>query len=177
MFNLVHGDRVAAEALLENPVIRGVSFVGTSRVCRIVATRCADTNKRFQALGGAKNHLVAMPDAKMEKTVATAVSSCFGSAGQRCLAGSIVVAVGDAYKRLRVQLVDAAREIVVGNGMDFAVTMGPIISARQRDRVMSMVEHALAEGASLLLDGRDLEVKGHSDGNWLGPIILDDVIQ
>ena len=175
VLNLLNGDKEVVDRLLEHPDVAGFSFVGTTPVARNVYRKAAEKGKRVQAFGGGRNHMVVMPDAKMDKTVATAVSSCFGCAGQRCLAGSIVVAVGDAYKRLRVQLVEAAREIVVGNGMDFAVTMGPIISARQRDRVLSVVEHGLAEGASLLLDGRELEVKGHADGNWLGPIILDDV--
>jgi malonate-semialdehyde dehydrogenase (acetylating)/methylmalonate-semialdehyde dehydrogenase len=173
--NLVHGDREVVDALIEHPGLAGLSFVGSSPVAREVYRRAAEHGKRIQALGGAKNHLVVMPDARMERTVASLIESCFGCAGQRSFAGSVVIAVGDAHKRLRAQLVEAAREIVVGNGLDFDVTMGPVVSARRKDRVLSAIETALTEGAKLLYDGREVAAKGGPQGHWLGPTILEEV--
>ena len=175
VINLVHGDKEVVEALIEHPDLSGLSFVGSTPVARKVYQRAAERGKRIQALAGAKNHLVVMPDAKMERTVASITESCFGCTGQRSFAGSVVIAVGDVYKRLRVQLVEAAKEIVVGNGLDFDVTMGPVISARHRDRILSAIEAGLADGANLLLDGREVAPKGPPAGNWLGPTILEDV--
>jgi malonate-semialdehyde dehydrogenase (acetylating) / methylmalonate-semialdehyde dehydrogenase len=179
VLNLVHGDKAAAEALLEHPDVAGVSFVGSTAAARQVYRAGAQLGKRVQALGGAKNHVVVMPDAHLDKTVETAVESCFGCAGQRCLAGSVVVAVGDAYEPLRDRLVVAARDLVVGDGLDPRTTMGPVISPRARDRILSAIEVGIREGARLLLDGREVTPRGKADsvsaGNWLGPTIFDDV--
>lgn len=173
--NLVHGDKEAAQALIDHPGVAGVSFVGSTAVAREVYGRAASHGKRVQAFGGAKNHLVVMPDADLDKTVATLVESCFGCAGQRCLAGSVVVAVGDIHDELRERLVAAAEQLVVGNGLDFGVDMGPLVSPRARDRVLTMIESGLREGAELLVDGRAVTVKDHPVGNWVGPTILGNV--
>ncbi len=175
VLNLLQGDGETADALLDHPDVAGFSFVGSTPVARDVYRRAAENGKRVQALGGSKNHLVVMPDAKIDKTVATAIDACFSCTGQRGLAGSVVIAVGDAYKKLRARLVEAAKQIVVGNGLDFGVSMGPMVSAGQKDRVLSAIAKGIEGGAKLLLDGRDLIVKAYPDGHWLGPTIFDEV--
>jgi malonate-semialdehyde dehydrogenase (acetylating)/methylmalonate-semialdehyde dehydrogenase len=175
VLNLVHGDRDAASALVEHPGVAGVSFVGSTPIARSIYERAAATGKRVQALGGAKNHMVVMPDAVTDRTAATLVESCFGCAGQRCLAGSVVIAVGDVYDRLVPAIVDEARRISVGNGADNGVTMGPLISGGALDRVSTVIHQAELDGARLLLDGRDVVVPEYPDGLWLGPTIIDGV--
>jgi malonate-semialdehyde dehydrogenase (acetylating)/methylmalonate-semialdehyde dehydrogenase len=173
--NLVHGDGEVARALIEHPGVAGLSFVGSSPVARDVYRAAALHGKRVQAFGGAKNHVVVMPDADLDRTVETAIESCFGCAGQRCLAASVVVAVGDVADELARRLVAGARRIVVGNGLEPGVTMGPVASGRHLDRVHSLIHSGVEEGARLLLDGRGVTVKGHPDGRWLGPTIIEDV--
>ena len=181
VFNVVHGDRRAAEALLESPDVEGISFVGTSRVCRIIATRCAETNKRFQALGSAKNHLVAMPDAKMDDMIRNMITSCYGCAGQRCMASSAIVGVGDAvYREVSRRFVEASKEVVVADPLDPAVAdepmvMGPVISAKARQFILEMIRTGIDEGATLALDGRDLGLPGHEKGHFIGPTVFTDV--
>jgi len=181
VFNLVNGDRAAAERLLESPDVEGVSFVGTSRVCQIVATRCAESNKRFQALGSAKNHLVAMPDAKMEPMIRNMITSCYGCAGQRCMASSAIVAVGDAvYREVCQQFVKASKDVLTANPLDPAVAdesmvMGPVISAKSREFILEMIQTGVEEGATLALDGRGLVVPGCEKGHFIGPTVFSDV--
>jgi malonate-semialdehyde dehydrogenase (acetylating) / methylmalonate-semialdehyde dehydrogenase len=175
VLNLVHGDKEVVDALVEHPDLAGISFVGSTAVARSVYERAAARGKRVQSLGGAKNHLVVMPDADLDKTVDTLVESCFGCAGQRCLAGSVVVAVGEVYEELRERLVRAIGRIVVGNGASPGVTMGPLVSPGHMDRILSAVQIGVSGGAELVIDGRGLEVKGHPDGNWIGPCLFDGV--
>ncbi len=181
VFNVVHGDRRAAEPLLENPGVQGVSFVGTSRVCRVIATRCAENNKRFQALGSAKNHLVAMPDAKMDDMIRNMITSCYGCAGQRCMASSAIVCVGDeTYRAVTERFVEASNQVLVANPLDPKVAgepmvMGPVISARSREFILEMIQVGVDEGATLLLDGRDFTVPGHEKGHFVGPTVFSDV--
>jgi malonate-semialdehyde dehydrogenase (acetylating)/methylmalonate-semialdehyde dehydrogenase len=181
VFNVVHGDKRAAQPLLQSPHIRGVSFVGTTPVCRIIARRCAENNKRFQALGSAKNHLVAMPDAKMDEMIRNMVTSCYGCAGQRCMASSAIVGVGEAMCReVTERFVEASKEVVVANPLDPAVAdepmvMGPVISAKARRFILEMIQTGVEEGASLVLDGRDLVVKGCENGHFLGPTVFANV--
>ncbi len=182
VFNLVHGDRRAAEALLENADLQGVSFVGTSRVCRIVATRCAETGKRYQALGSAKNHLVAMPDAKMDDMIRNMITSCYGCAGQRCMASSAIVGVGGAtYDELCRRFIEASKEVMVANPLDSAVAdeamvMGPVISAKSREFIFDMIQRGVDEGATLAIDGRELTVAGCERGHFIGPTVFTDVV-
>jgi malonate-semialdehyde dehydrogenase (acetylating)/methylmalonate-semialdehyde dehydrogenase len=171
--NLVHGDREAAQALIDHPEVAGVSFVGSSPVAREVYRSGAERGKRVQALGGAKNHVVVMPDADLDRTVETVAESCFGCAGQRCLAGSVVVAVGEVYEELERRLVAEARKISVGFGLEPGVTMGPLVSGRHLDNVATLLHVGVSQGARLLLDGRGLEVKGYPKGNWMGPTIAE----
>ena len=181
VFNLVNGDKRAAERLLENPDVRGVSFVGTSRVCRIVAARCAETNKRFQALGSAKNHLVAMPDAKMDDVIRNMITSCYGCAGQRCMASSAIVGVGEqTYRQVTERFVEASKKVLVANPLDPAVAdepmvMGPVISAKSKQFILEMIQTGVDEGATLALDGRDLTIPGCENGHFIGPTVFSDV--
>ena len=173
--NLVNGDRVAAEALLQHPDVKGVSFVGSTPVARHVYTMATAHGKRAQCQGGAKNFLVVMPDAALDRTVAAIMTSAFGTAGQRCLAGSVVLAVGDSHAPLREKLVEAARRLKVGDGMDPATQMGPVISAKARERVLRYIEEGIRADARLLLDGRNVRVDGHPNGYFVGPTIFDEV--
>jgi malonate-semialdehyde dehydrogenase (acetylating)/methylmalonate-semialdehyde dehydrogenase len=181
VFNLVHGDKRAAEALLESPDIQGISFVGTSKVGHIIATRCSQTGKRFQALGSAKNHLVAMPDAKMEDMIRNMITSCYGCAGQRCMASSAIVAVGDSvYREVCQRFVSASREVRVADPLDPQVAgetmvMGPVISAKARSFILEMIQAGVDEGASLALDGRNYTVPGCERGYFIGPTVFTDV--
>ena len=182
VFNVVQGDKTAAERLLEHPDVDGISFVGTSRVCRIVASRCAETNKRFQALGSAKNHLVAMPDAKMDDMIRNMITSCYGCAGQRCMASSAIVAVGQSvYREVTERFVAASKDVLVADPLDPAVAgepmlMGPVISARSREFIMEMIQTGVDEGATLALDGRALKVPGCEEGHFVGPTVFTDVV-
>jgi len=175
VLNVVHGHQEAAVALLEHPEIKGVSFVGSSAVARAVYAKGAEHGKRVQALGGAKNHMVVLPDADYEVATEAIVSSVFASAGQRCLAGSIIVAAGDAYEPMRDQIHDRAAALRLGYGLEDGVDLGPVISAAHRDRVAGYIDKGTQEGATLLLDGRDPVVQGYPDGHWVGPTIFDKV--
>ena len=175
VLNVVHGDREAVTALLEHPGVAGVSFVGSSQVARILYAKAGATGKRVQALGGAKNHMIVLPDADYDLVADAVVGSIFGSAGQRCLAGSVVVGVADAYANIRERILDRSASLRVGNGLDDGVDMGPVISARHRDRVVDYIHGGVEEGASLVMDGRDAKVPGYPGGNWVGPTIFEDV--
>ncbi|HYN07708.1 MAG TPA: CoA-acylating methylmalonate-semialdehyde dehydrogenase [Vicinamibacterales bacterium] len=171
--NLVNGGREVAETICDHPGIRAVSFVGSTDVARLVYRRATHAGKRVQSLGGAKNFIVVMPDADMERAIPVIAESFYGCAGERCLAGSVLVPVGGAHAEARDRLVEAARTMRVGDGMEPGVEMGPVISARHRERVMGYVEQGVAEGASLVLDGRQRALPG--DGFFVGPSVFDDV--
>ena len=175
VLNLVHGDKEVVDAIVDHPDVAGVSFVGSTHVARRVYQNAAAHGKRAQALGGAKNHMVVMPDAQLERTVVALIDSCFGCAGQRCLAGSVVVAVGEVYEALRDQLVAAAKKLHVGNGLTPGTDMGPVVSGRHKDRILSAIQIGVNEGATLLLDGRDVKVKDCPNGHFIGPTIFDDL--
>jgi malonate-semialdehyde dehydrogenase (acetylating)/methylmalonate-semialdehyde dehydrogenase len=181
VFNLVNGNRVVAEAFMDSPIVKGVSIVGSTPICKIVAESCAKTNKRFQGMGAAKNHLVAMPDAKMDDMIRNMVSSCYGCAGQRCMASSAIVAVGDdMYKKVCENFVKASKEVIAANPLDPKVAdeemvMGPVISAKSKKFILEMIEKGVKEGATLALDGRDLVVPGCEKGHFVGPTVFTDV--
>ncbi|TMB77672.1 MAG: CoA-acylating methylmalonate-semialdehyde dehydrogenase [Chloroflexi bacterium] len=172
VLNVVHGAAGAVDALLENPGVSAISFVGSAPVAKHVYTEAAARGKRVQALGGAKNHIVVMPDADTEITVPAILNSAFGNAGERCLSGSVAVAVGKAADILLDPLRDAASKMVVGPGDQPGVQVGPLIRAEHRDRVASYVEKGTAEGAQLVVDGRG---EMSRQGFFLGPTILDRV--
>jgi malonate-semialdehyde dehydrogenase (acetylating)/methylmalonate-semialdehyde dehydrogenase len=172
VLNVVHGAREAVDALLTHPDVNAISFVGSAPVARHVYQTAAAAGKRVQALGGAKNHIVVMPDADPEITVPAILNSAFGNAGERCLAGSVAVAVGPHAERLLDPLRDAASKLVVGPGDQAGVQVGPLIRSDHRDRVAAYVDRGVAEGAELIVDGRG-EMK--RPGFFLGPTILDRV--
>src|SRR2546425_765671 len=172
--NLVHGAKETVGAILDHPDIAGVSFVGSSAVAKTVYAKAAASGKRVQAGGGAKNVLVVMPDTKLDKVVSNLVSSCYGCAGERCLAGSVVVGVGDVHADLRRKVSGAAAALKVGYGLDETVQMGPVISADHRERVVGFIDRGEDEGAEVALDGRTVRVPGY-EGYFVGPTILDDV--
>jgi len=173
--NLVNGDKSTVDALLDHPLIKGISFVGSTPVARYIYGRAAANGKRVQAAGGAKNMMVVMPDAVIDKTVANVINSAYGSGGQRCLAGSVLVPVGAAHERVREALTDAVRAIHVGNGLDQDVTMGPVISASAKERIVQAIEQGKAEGATLLVGGGPAEVPGHPNGYYVQPTLFDGV--
>ena len=172
VLNVVHGGSEAVDALLVHPNVNAVSFVGSAPVARHVYATAAAHGKRVQALGGAKNHIVVMPDADPEITVPAILNSAFGNAGERCLAGSVAVAVGQAAEGLLGPLADAAAKMVVGPGDQPGVQVGPLIRADHRDRVAGWVDKGVAEGAELLVDGRGQISR---PGFFFGPTILDNV--
>ncbi len=173
--NLVNGGREVVEAILDHPGIDAVSFVGSAPVARIVYERSAKTGKRVQALGGAKNHIVVMPDAVIDSTVDGIIGSAFGAAGQRCMAGSVVVTVGDAHEQLMPALIEATQGLRVGDGLDEQSDVGPVISCAARDRIRDWVDRGVAGGAQLAVDGRRGGEGLAADGSYLGPTILDEV--
>jgi len=173
--NLVHGGKDVVEAICDHPGIRAVSFVGSTPIARLVYQRATQAGKRVQALGGAKNFIVVMPDADFEKSMPVITESFYGCAGERCLAGSVLLPVGDAHTTTRDMLIDAAKALKVGDGLEPGVTMGPVISAKHRERVLGFVEQGVKEGARLALDGRPLKVEDRPDGFFLGPTVFDDV--
>lgn len=179
--NLVNGDREAATALLDHPGIAGISFVGSTRVAASVAATCAQKHKRFQALGSAKNHLVVMPDAKLDDVVRNMVTSCYGCAGQRCMASSAIVTVGpEVHAEVVRRFVAASREVLVADPLDpryedEQMLMGPVISPKNKAFIESMIARGVEEGATLALDGRGLVVPGCEGGNFVGPTVFVDV--
>lgn len=175
VLNVVHGGREVVEAVCDHPGIAGVSFVGSSRVAGIVYARAAAAGKRVQALGGAKNHILVLPDADIDAAVDACVSSAFHSSGQRCLAGSVFSGVGEAYDRFRDRLLDAASSLRLGSGLDEGTDIGPVISAEHRDRVRSFIDEGAAGQGRLVLDGRPATVEGRAGGYWVGPTVFEDV--
>ena len=173
--NLVHGAKDAVDAILDHPGIVGVSFVGSSPVAHYIYKRGAEKGKRVQALGGAKNFVLVMPDADMNRAAQVSTESCFGCAGERCLANSVVLGVGEAYDAIRTRLVDEARKIRVGDGLEPGITMGPVITSAHRDKVLGYIEKGIAEGATLALDGRAYKDAKHPNGYFLGPTVFTDV--
>jgi malonate-semialdehyde dehydrogenase (acetylating)/methylmalonate-semialdehyde dehydrogenase len=173
--NLVNGGREVVEGICDHPGIRAVSFVGSTPVARTVYQRGTHAGKRVQALGGAKNFVVVMPDANFEKSIEIITESFYGCAGERCLAGSVLVPVGDAHTEARDRLVESARSLKVGDGLDAGVKMGPVISGTHRDRVTSYIDQGVRQGAALVLDGRGVKVPGRDEGFFVGPTVFDEV--
>jgi len=173
VLNLIHGGKEAVDALLSHPLVKAVSFVGSTPVARYIYSTASAHGKRVQALGGAKNHLVVMPDADMPKTVEAIIGSAFGAAGERCLAGSVLVPVGEAAGALLDLLVKRTESLAVGDGSRPGTEMGPLVTSDHSQRVESYVEKGVAEGATPLVDGRTR--KAPSEGFFLGPTIFDHV--
>lgn len=173
--NLINGGPEAVNALLDHPAIQAVTFVGSTPVARHVYARASAAGKRVQAQGGAKNPLIILPDADVEMTTNIVTDSVFGNAGQRCLAASNIVTIGAAHDIFREALSAAARSRKVGFGLEAGVHMGPVITPQSKERIESLIQKGVDEGAQVLLDGRDISVPGYERGNFIGPTILDHV--
>jgi malonate-semialdehyde dehydrogenase (acetylating)/methylmalonate-semialdehyde dehydrogenase len=173
VFNVVHGDKVAVDAVLEHPDVAAVSFVGSTPIARYVYETGTRHGKRVQALGGAKNHMIVLPDADIDMAADAAVSAAYGSAGERCMAISQVVAVGHAADDLIAAIKARLPKIKVGDGMDPSSEMGPLVTREHRDKVASYIERGRAQGATVVADGRESAPEG--DGFWLGVSLLDNV--
>jgi len=175
VFNVVHGDKVAVDRLLEHPKVAAISFVGSTPIAQYIYETGTRHGKRVQALGGAKNHMIVLPDADMELAADAAVSAGYGSAGERCMAISVVVAVGSAADKLIPLMKERIAALKVGDGLEAGSEMGPLINQAHRDRVAGYVDRGVAEGATLVTDGRGLTVPGRAQGFFLGPTLFDHV--
>ena len=175
VFNVLQGDKEAVDGLLTHPDVDGISFVGSTPIARYVYETGTQHGKRVQALGGAKNHAVVMPDADMELAADHINAAAFGSAGQRCMAISVAVAVGDAAEGLVAKLKERAEAVKVANGMEPDADMGPVITPQSKARLQKIVGEAQDDGAALVVDGRDLVVKDHENGFFVGPTVIDHV--
>jgi malonate-semialdehyde dehydrogenase (acetylating)/methylmalonate-semialdehyde dehydrogenase len=173
VFNVVHGDKVAVDALLDHPDVAGISFVGSTPIASYVHARATEKRKRVQALGGAKNHAVVMPGADLGYAADQLAAAGFGSAGQRCMAISVAVAVEGAGDELVEEVARRAREIKVGPGLDPSSEMGPVVTSQARERIVDYIGQGAAAGARLTVDGRELEMDG--GGFWVGPTLIDQV--
>ncbi|HTE87795.1 MAG TPA: CoA-acylating methylmalonate-semialdehyde dehydrogenase [Terriglobales bacterium] len=173
--NLVNGGKAAVDALLDHPKVRALSFVGSTPVAKYVYARAGANGKRAQCQGGAKNHVIVLPDADMVMATQIIGDSAFGCAGQRCLAVSVAVTVGEAQKTFRDAITDAAASLRVGNGLDDGVQMGPVITPQSKSRVESLIAMGEKQGARVLLDGRDSKIPKYEAGNFVNPTILDNL--
>jgi len=173
VFNVVHGDKEAVDAILDSPTVRAVSFVGSTPIAQAIYNRASANGKRVQALGGAKNHMVVLPDADLQGAADAAVSAAYGSAGERCMAVSVLVAVGGVGDELVAAIKDRMGKLVIGDGTDARSEMGPLITREQRDRVASYVDGAAAEGGTVVVDGRDESFD--NDGFFIGVSLIDNV--
>ncbi len=176
VFNVVQGDATAVNALLDHPDVAAVSFVGSTPIAQAIHQRATANGKRVQALGGAKNHMLVLPDANIDQAADAAVSAGYGSAGERCMAISVVVAVGDVGDRLVPAIAERIDELKIGPGLsEEPMDMGALVTADHRERVASYVQFGVDEGAELVVDGRGLSVADHENGFWLGPCLFDRV--
>jgi malonate-semialdehyde dehydrogenase (acetylating)/methylmalonate-semialdehyde dehydrogenase len=175
VFNVVHGGADAVNALLHHPDVKAISFVGSTPIARMVHETGTRNGKRVQALGGAKNHMVVLPDADMDDAADAAINAGYGSAGERCMAISVVVAVGSAGEDLIPRLQERISRIHVGDGLESGMDMGPLVTAQHRERVAGYVATGVAEGARLVADGRKIAVEGRAQGYFLGPCLFDHV--
>jgi malonate-semialdehyde dehydrogenase (acetylating) / methylmalonate-semialdehyde dehydrogenase len=182
VFNVVQGDKAAVDALLEHPEVRALSFVGSTPIAQYIYQRGAQLGKRVQALGGAKNHMVVMPDAALDQTVDALIGAAYGSAGERCMAISVAVLVGDVADRIMPQLAERTRQLQIKNGMESDAEMGPIVTRQALEKIHGYIDDGVASGASLVVDGRldprsgrPFTVQGHENGFWLGGSLFDHV--
>ena len=175
VFNVVNGDKEVVDAILSNNDIKAVSFVGSTPIAKYIYENAAKNEKRVQALGGAKNHLVVMPDCDLEGAVNGLMGAAYGSAGERCMAQSVAVAVGDIGDELVSRLVKKAEALKIGPGMDKSSEMGPLVTKQHLEKVKGYVDLGVKEGAKLALDGRDLKLQGYENGFYIGGCLFDHV--
>ncbi|NCV36567.1 MAG: CoA-acylating methylmalonate-semialdehyde dehydrogenase, partial [Actinobacteria bacterium] len=174
VFNVLHGDKVAVDGLLEHPEVRSISFVGSTPIAQYIYETSAKHGKRVQALGGAKNHMLVLPDADLDLVADSAVNAGFGSAGERCMAISVVVAVEPVADALIPKVTERMQQIKVGDGRR-SCDMGPLVTKQHRDKVASYIDIAASDGAEVVVDGRDVNPDGDAAGYWLGPTLIDRV--
>jgi malonate-semialdehyde dehydrogenase (acetylating)/methylmalonate-semialdehyde dehydrogenase len=174
VFNVLHGDKVAVDGLLEHPDVKAISFVGSTPIAQYIYETAAKNGKRVQALGGAKNHMLVLPDADLDLTADAAINAGFGSAGERCMAISVVVAVEPVADELIDKITQRMSGLVIGDGRR-QCDMGPLVTEAHRDKVASYIDIAATDGATVVVDGRGVEADGDPDGFWLGPTLLDNV--
>jgi len=175
VFNVVQGDKVAVDALLTHPDVKALSFVGSTPIAQYIYETGAHHGKRVQALGGAKNHMVVMPDADIEQAVDALIGAAYGSAGERCMAISVAVLVGDAADKIIPKLAERAKTLKIKNGMELDAEMGPIVTKQALERIEGYIGTGIEEGAKLVVDGRGLKVKGHETGFFTGGTLFDHV--
>ncbi len=175
VFNVVHGDKAAVDALLAHAAVKAISFVGSTPIAKYIYETGARNGKRVQALGGAKNHAVVLPDADLAFATEAIIGAGYGSAGERCMAISAVVAVGEAADPLVKRLAERAARVSVGPGTVPNIEMGPVVTRAARDRIVGCIDAGVAEGAKLVVDGRGVAVPGHADGFFVGPTLFDQV--
>ncbi|MGZ9709972.1 CoA-acylating methylmalonate-semialdehyde dehydrogenase [Glaciimonas sp. GNP009] len=175
VFNVLQGDKLAVDTLLQHPDVKAISFVGSTPIARYIGERAAHFGKRFQALGGAKNHLVVMPDADVEQAVDALIGAAYGSAGERCMATSIAVLVGDVADRIVPMLAERARALKISDGMNPKAEMGPVITRQALDRIEGYIASGVEEGATLVTDGRGYSVPGFEKGFFTGGTLFDHV--
>jgi len=173
--NLVHGSKEVNEALIAHPEIKGVCFVGSTPVAKSIYKQASEYGKRALCQAGAKNFVVVMPDANLDRTIPALMASFFGNTGQRCLSGANLVAVSDVHEQLKTKFAEAASKMRLGYGLDEATEMGPLVSKKAKERVLSYVEKGIDEGAKLILDGRNARVPEYPNGYFVGATIFDDV--
>ena len=174
VLNVVHGDKEAVDALLVHPDVQSISFVGSTPIAKYIYETASAQGKRVQALGGAKNHMLVLPDADLDLTADAAVNAGFGSAGERCMAISVLIAVEPIADELIAKITERMKKLRIGDGMR-GCDMGPLITQAHRDKVASYIDVALADGAEVVVDGRGIEVDGEASGFWLGPTLFDKV--
>ncbi|MFC0601016.1 CoA-acylating methylmalonate-semialdehyde dehydrogenase [Streptomyces palmae] len=175
VLNVVHGDKIAVDRLLEHPDVAAVSFVGSTPIAKYIQAKAVEHGKRVQALGGAKNHMLVLPDADLDVAADNAINAAYGSAGERCMAVSVVVAVGSIGDELVKRIADRATRLKIGPGTDPTSEMGPLITREHRDKVASYVHGAAAQGAEVVVDGTGHTVEGHENGFFIGVSLLDKV--
>jgi malonate-semialdehyde dehydrogenase (acetylating)/methylmalonate-semialdehyde dehydrogenase len=175
VFNVVQGDKTAVDALLQHPEIEAISFVGSTPIAEYIHQQATSRGKRVQALGGAKNHMIVMPDADLDQAADALIGAAYGSAGERCMAISIAVAVGDVGDRLIAKLLPRIDQLKVGNGMQGDSEMGPLVTAEHKAKVEGFISEGVAQGAQLLVDGRGFKVPGAEGGFFVGATLFDQV--
>ncbi|MBJ7474119.1 MAG: CoA-acylating methylmalonate-semialdehyde dehydrogenase [Betaproteobacteria bacterium] len=175
VFNVIQGDKEAVDALIEHPDVKALSFVGSTPIANYIYERSAHFGKRVQALGGAKNHMVIMPDADIDKAVDALVGAAYGSAGERCMAISVAVLVGSAADKVMPALIERTKTLKIKNGMELDAEMGPIVTAAAKTRISGYIQAGINEGAALLVDGRDFQLPEFAAGFWLGGTLFDHV--
>lgn len=175
VLNLVNGAKETVDALLDHPDVKAVSFVGSTPVARYVYSRATANGKRAQCQGGAKNPIIVLPDADLEMTTRIAADSAFGCAGQRCLAASLAITVGDAHEPFKEAIAEVAEKRIVGFGLDENVQMGPVITRESKERIESLIEKGIGEGARPVVDGRGAEIPGYEKGYFVKPTVLDNL--